>query len=205
MSPPGSLALLGSLAALGLAIGYIADYNAGGAAAARHRRVLDLRSGHPLQARGQRPERVPDRPDDAAVRRRDARLQPARHAAGAPDALFYFQLHARRVGRARRLPRPGPRAVRRLLRPDADPVLLPDRQLGPRPGEPRVQATIKLVIYTLVGSLLMLAGGDRHGRARRPAGRRRTSTSRSQLAAGAAAEHGLPGVDLPASSPPPSW
>ena len=33
-------------------------------------------------------------------------------------------------------------------------------------------ATIKLVIYTLVGSLLMLAGGDRHRRAGRPAGRR---------------------------------
>ena len=51
--------------------------------------------------------------------------------------------------------RPGPAALRGLLRPDADPVLLPDRAVG-RAGD-RVRATTKLVIYTLVGSLLMLA------------------------------------------------
>ena len=41
-----------------------------------------------------------------------------------------------------------------------------------RRGPERVRATIKLVIYTLVGSLLMLAGGDRHRRAGLPAERR---------------------------------
>ena len=49
----------------------------------------------------------------------------------APAALL-LPLHARRVGRARRVPRAGPRAVRGVLRPDADPVLLPDRGVGRR-------------------------------------------------------------------------
>ena len=44
------------------------------------------------------------------------------------------------------------------------PFLLPGRAVGARP-EPGAPAIVKLFIYTLVGSLLMLAGGDR----RRPA------------------------------------
>ena len=93
-----------------------------------------------------------------------------------------------------------------LLRPDADPVLLPDRRAGAPTAEAadRVKATIKLVIYTLVGSLLMLAAAiatgvlasEQHG---------------TPLTFALSALHALPlstrlaGVDLPASSPPPSW
>ena len=112
-----------------------------------------------------------------------------------PRALL-LPLHARRVGGARRVPRPGPRAVRRLLRPDADPVLLPDRRMGPRPGPGRVKATIKLVIYTLVGSLLMLAAAIATGVLAAAAGRRAHHV-RALGAAGAAAEQRLAGVDLP--------
>ncbi len=132
---PGGLALLGSLAALGLAIGYIADYNAGHAGLhARHRRRLDRRPRHPLQARRRRPERVPPRADDAAVRGGRARGEPARTWDRAAALLLH--LHARRVGGARRVPRAGPRAVRRVLRPDADPVLLPHRASGAGDGPP---------------------------------------------------------------------
>ena len=59
--------------------------------------------------------------------------------------------------------------VRPLLRPDADPVLLPDRRLGHgRPG----RGDDKIVIYTLVGSLLMLAAAIATGDAQRPTRRR---------------------------------
>ena len=54
----------------------------------------------------------------------------------------------------RRLRRPGPAALLRLLRGDADPALRAGRRLG-RPG--RLGATLKFVIYTMAGSLLMLA------------------------------------------------
>ena len=95
-----------------------------------------------------------------------------------PPAPLLLPPRARRDGRARRVLRPGPPALRRLLRPDARPVLLPDRAAGAT-GPTRVRATTKLVIYTLVGSLLMLAaaiatacsparGGDRLLRLLRP-------------------------------------
>ena len=57
----------------------------------------------------------------------------------------------------RRLRRAGPAPLLRLLGGDADPALRPDRRLG-RAG--RLAATIKFVIYTMAGSLLML-GVDR--------------------------------------------
>ena len=72
---------------------------------------------------------------------------------GAPAQLL-LPLRPGRERRARRFLRPGPRAVRGLLRPDAHPVLLPDRYVGRGPD--RVRATTKLVIYTLVGSFFML-------------------------------------------------
>ena len=141
-------------------------------AAERHRRRLDRRTRHPLQARDDRAERVPDRPDDAAVRRRDPRREPA--LVGAPAAVL-LPLHARRVRRARRVPRPGPRAVRRLLRPDADPVLLPDRRMGAgaRPRESDDQAR-HLHARRLTADA---RGGDRDRRAGRRS--RAATTSRS--------------------------
>ena len=62
---------------------------------------------------------------------------------------------AGRDRRARRLHGPGPRAVRPLLRPHARAVRVPVLGWG---GPERVAATLKFIIYTLVGSLLMLAG-----------------------------------------------
>ena len=127
-STPGMLALIGSLAALGLGDRLHRRLpQPAGRPAARHRRRLDLDTGHPLQARRQRPERVPVGLTTLLFAAAVARVQPA--LVGAPEALL-LPLHARRVGRARRLPRPGPGAVRRLLRPDADPLLLPDRRCG---------------------------------------------------------------------------
>ena len=97
--------------------------------------------------------------------------------------IFYFHFVLAESRRARRVLRPGPGAVRRLLRPDADPVLLPVGDLGrARTGS---RATTKLVIYTLVGSFFMLVGGDRHRRARLQPARHRRSTFALQRAAGA--------------------
>ena len=67
----------------------------------------------------------------------------------------------------------------------------------------RVRATIKMMVYTLVGSLLMLVGGDRD---RRSSPRRRRASSRSRWRTCArtscprAARSGSS-----ASSPPRSW
>ena len=63
-------------------------------------------------------------------------------------------LRDRRDGRPGRVPRAGPRPLRPLLRPDAGAVLLPGRIWG---GPDRIAAAVKMVVYTLVGSLLMLA------------------------------------------------
>src|ERR1019366_6032650 len=126
-----------------------------------------------------------------AVRRRDAGGEPAQ--LGASQALL-LPLHARRVGRARRLPRPGPGAVRLVLRPDADPLLLPDRRLGPgtRPNQSHDQAR-----HLHPGGLAAHARrGHRHRRARLAAGRR-AHHLRALRAARAAAEQRLAGVDLP--------
>ena len=99
--------------------------------------------------------------------------------------LFFFHFGARRDGGARRVPRPGPGAVRPLLRPDAGAVLLPDRRSGARATAS--PATTKIVIYTLVGSLLMLAGGGRHGVLRAPHGGHDLRSSFADLAPDAAA------------------
>ena len=73
---------------------------------------------------------------------------------------------------------------------------------GREPG--RVRATIKLVIYTLVGSLLMLAGAVALGViASEHSGHHITFVLSS--AAGDGPAERLPGLDLPAASPPPSW
>jgi hypothetical protein len=129
-------------------------------AAVRHRPGLDLRAGHPLQARGRRAQPLPHRADRGAVG--------GHHDLGgardyARPGLFFFWLGLGETAVLGALHGAGPRAVRRLLRPHARAVLLPDGRLGH--GENRIAAVIKLVIYTLVGSLLMLTRGDRDRRA----------------------------------------
>ena len=71
-----------------------------------------------------------------------------------PRAYFGLMLFLTVCGRGR-LRLAGPAALLRLLRGDDDPALRPDRSLGrARDGS---GATVKFVIYTMAGSLLMLA------------------------------------------------
>ena len=188
----------GSVAALGLAIGYIADYKPGTRTASQH--VTDVvwiaELGIHYKLGDRRPERVPGGAHDAAVRRRrrSPRTCAPRPAARAPAPVL-LPLHARRVGGARRVPGAGPGAVRGLLRPDADPVLLPGRRLGH--ASPRARAGDDQARDLHVRRLAADARrGDRHRRARLPAGRR-AHHLRAVRAAGAAAQPRLPGVDLP--------
>ncbi len=111
-----------------------------------------------------------------------------------PPTPLLLPLHARRVGRARRLSRPGSGAVRRVLRSDADPLLLPHRRVGnrSRPRESDDQAR-----HLHAGGLAADARRrDRHRRARRRA-ERWAHHVRALPTAGLAAEQGLAGVDLP--------
>ena len=152
-SVPGALALLGTLGALGLAIGYIADYYAAGRPAARHRRRLDRRAGDPLQARRSTGLNV------FLVGLTTLLFAAAALAANLRSwerpRLFYFQFMLAESA-----------VLGAFLAQDLalfvaffDLMLIPFYFLiggwGREPG--RVKATIKLVIYTLVGSLLMLA------------------------------------------------
>ncbi len=128
---PGALALVGSVAALGLAIGYIADFHSGGPALQHVTDVVwisTLGIHYKLGVSGLNVFLVglTTLLFAAATLAANLRTEPRPPA---PEALL-LPLHARRVRRARRVPRPGPGAVRRVLRPDADPLLLPDRGLG---------------------------------------------------------------------------
>ncbi len=159
--------------------------------AVRHRQGVDLRAGHPLQARARRAQRRAGDDDDDHLRRRAAVVRHAR--VGAPAHLL-LPLRARRERRARRLLRPGPGAVRGLLRPDADPVLLPLGDVGrPRPGARDDQAG-----HLHPGRLVLHARRrDRHRRAgRQPA--RHAADLRAQLAArpAALAHHADVGVPV---------
>ena len=69
-------------------------------------------------------------------------------------------------------------------------------------GPERVQATTKFVIYTLVGSLLMLAAAVATGILATPDGGEHDLRALRARAAPAVGGHA--GVDLPASSRPPS-
>ena len=93
----------------------------------RHRRRVDLRARDPLQARPRRAERRAGAAHDRAVQRIDVVVLVPR--VGSRRQLL-LPLRARRERRARRVLRPGPGAVRRVLRPDADPVLLHGRDVG---------------------------------------------------------------------------
>ena len=94
---------------------------------AHRRRELDPDPRCPLPARRRRDQPLPGPAHRRALARRDGLVgdQPARAAAHlVPDA------RAGGDGGARRLPGAGPDPLRPLLRPDADPVLLPVRELG---------------------------------------------------------------------------
>ena len=109
--------------------------------------------------------------------------------------LFYFQLHARRVGRARRV----------LAQDLALFVVFFDLMLIPfyfligvwgRAGD-RVAATTKLVIYTLVGSLLDARGARSRPGCSPPSRRRQHHVRALRARSDAAARTRLAGVDLP--------
>jgi NADH-quinone oxidoreductase subunit M len=158
-SPAGLLALLGSLAALGLAIAYIADYKAGGGP----QHVTDtmwissLGIHYKLAVTGLNVILV----GLTTLLFAAAVLASNLRAAGPPERarLFFFQLLLAESA-----------VLGAFLAQDLilfvaffDLMLIPFYFLigawGRDPeGSTRVRATTKLVIYTLVGSLLMLAG-----------------------------------------------
>jgi NADH-quinone oxidoreductase subunit M len=158
-SPAGLLALLASLAALGLAIAYLADYKAGGGP----QHVTDvmwisaLGIHYKLAVTGLNVVLV----GLTTLLFAAAILASNLRAAGPPDRprLFYFQLLLAESA-----------VLGAFLAQDLilfvaffDLMLIPFYFLtggwGRDPqGSTRVRATTKLVIYTLVGSLLMLAG-----------------------------------------------
>jgi NADH-quinone oxidoreductase subunit M len=156
-SAPGAIALLGSLVALALAIGYIADYNAGGPALQHVTDVVwiaELGIHYKLAVTGLNVFLIGLTTLLFAAATLAANLRSSRYP---PLFYFHFMLAESAVLGA-------------FLAQDLalfvaffDLMLIPFYFLigtnwdpaHPRPN--RVKATIKLVIYTLVGSLLMLA------------------------------------------------
>ena len=109
-------------------------------------------------------------------------------------------LRARRERRARRADGPGPRALRPVLRPDADPVPVPGRDLGPaghaRRGDHQA-------VHLHAGRLAADArGGGRDRRARRQQTGNDSDLRVLDLAAAAAARARRSGSSC--ASPPPS-
>jgi NADH-quinone oxidoreductase subunit M len=156
-SAPGVLALLGSLAALALAIGYIADYKAGGSL----QHVTDvvwiatLGIHYKLAVTGLNVFLIGLTTLLFAAATLAANVRGAGHAIDRPR-LFYFNFMLAESA-----------VLGAFLAQDLalfvaffDLMLVPFYFLigGWGQGPDRVKATIKLVIYTLVGSLLMLAG-----------------------------------------------
>jgi NADH-quinone oxidoreductase subunit M len=156
---PGLLSLVGALAALGLAIAYLADYKAGGGS----QHVTDvwwiraLGIHYKIAVTGLNVVLV----GMATLLFAAATLASNVRAAGPPERarLFYFQLMLAESA-----------VLGAFLSQDLilfvaffDLMLIPFYFLiggwGRDPeGSTRIRATTKLVIYTLVGSLLMLAG-----------------------------------------------
>ena len=99
----------------------------------RRRPELDPAARRPLPARRRRAEPVPRPADVAALGGGGPLVGPA--GAG-PAAQLLLHARARPDRDPGGVPRPGPAPVRPLLRPDADPVLLPDRRLGNRRPDP---------------------------------------------------------------------
>jgi NADH-quinone oxidoreductase subunit M len=156
-SAPGVMALLGSLAALALAIGYIADYKAGGGL----QHVTDvvwiatLGIHYKLAVTGLNVFLLGLTTLLFAAATLAANLRSADRAIERPR-LFYFNFMLAESA-----------VLGAFLAQDLalfvaffDLMLIPFYFLigGWGQGPDRVKATIKLVIYTLVGSLLMLAG-----------------------------------------------
>jgi NADH-quinone oxidoreductase subunit M len=156
-SVPGVLALLGSLAALGLAIGYIADYKPGGGL----QHVTDivwiatLGIHYKLAVTGLNVLLLGLTTLLFAAATLAANLRSESTAVDRPR-LFYFNFMLAESA-----------VLGAFLAQDLalfvaffDLMLIPFYFLigGWGQGPDRVKATIKLVIYTLVGSLLMLAG-----------------------------------------------
>jgi NADH-quinone oxidoreductase subunit M len=156
-SAPGVLALLGSLASLALAIGYIVDYKAGGDL----QHVTDvvwiatLGIHYKLAVTGLNVFLIGLTTLLFAAATLAANLRSASHALDRPR-LFYFNFMLAESA-----------VLGAFLAQDLalfvaffDLMLVPFYFLigGWGQGPDRVKATIKLVIYTLVGSLLMLAG-----------------------------------------------
>ena len=171
------LALLGSLAALADRDLLRRPLRHRRRAAVRHRPLVDLDARDLLLARARRPQRRARPARDRAVRRRHTRRQPAR--AGSAPAQFYLWLGA---GETAVL---GAFCAQDLILFVAffDLMLIPFYFLtgiwGAGERTERVRATTKLVIYTLVGSLLMLVAAVATGVLDRAAARRPTSPSRS--------------------------
>ena len=158
--------------------------------AVRHRRGVDRRAGDPLQARRRRPQHRAAAADDDPVR---GLVHLGLAARVGPAAGVLLPPRARRGRGARCVLRPGPGAVRGVLRPDADPVLLPDRDVGHR----RAGAGDAQARHLHAGGVVPDArGGDRHRRARLLP-ERHLADVRAQLAPAPAAVARLPGVDLP--------
>jgi NADH-quinone oxidoreductase subunit M len=156
-SLPGAIALVGSLAALALAIGYIADYKTGGAALQHVTDVVwisELGIHYKLAVAGLNVFLLglTTLLFAAAILASNLRPEPQRFER---PRLFYFHFMLAESA-----------VLGAFLAQDLalfvaffDLMLIPFYFLiggwGREPG--RVRATIKLVIYTLVGSLLMLA------------------------------------------------
>ncbi len=159
-SAPGVLALLGTLVALALSIGYIADYKPGGGL--QHVTdivwIAELGIHYKLAITGLNVFLVGLTTLLFAAATLASNLRPPEHAITRPR-LFYFHFMLAESA-----------VLGAFLAQDLalfvaffDLMLIPFYFLigtdwdpaHPRPG--RVKATIKLVIYTLVGSLLMLA------------------------------------------------
>jgi NADH-quinone oxidoreductase subunit M len=156
-SAPGAMALLGSLVALGLAIGYIADYSAGGPALQHVTDVVwiaELGIHYKLAVTGLNVFLIGLTTLLFAAATLAANLRTDARALERPR-LFYFHFMLAESA-----------VLGAFLAQDLalfvaffDLMLIPFYFLiGGWGREPdRVKATIKLVIYTLVGSLLMLA------------------------------------------------
>jgi NADH-quinone oxidoreductase subunit M len=159
---PGAVAFVGSLAALGLAIGYIADYNSGGAALQHVTDVVwisELGIHYKLAIDGLNVFLIGLTTLLFAAATLATNLRSGSPAPERPG-LFYFNFMLAESA-----------VIGAFLAQDLalfvaffDLMLIPFYFLigidwdptHPRPN--RIKATIKLVIYTLVGSLLMLAG-----------------------------------------------
>ena len=124
-------------------------------AAARRRRVLDPGPRRPLPARRRRDQRLPGPADGRALVRGDAVVGAARRPGDGRERLYYFLLGLAETA-----------ALGAFLAQDLllfvlffDLMLIPFFFLiGTFGGRERIAATTKMIVYTLVGSLLMLVG-----------------------------------------------